>query len=117
MYTYCDTEYVACTREALRKNHTDFSHPIRCDSGEEVAKSADVVGVKQSYDHDSCPAVHGVQVAVQLLVVVLKTRHRNRREGGHGRGVRPALVHGGATVGVQISRRGTTCSEAGSYGI
>lgn len=60
----------------------DFSHPFRRDSGEEAAKSTDVVGVKQGYDHDSCPAVHGVQVAVELLIVVLKEGHGNKREGG-----------------------------------
>lgn len=60
------------------------SHPLRRHPGEEVEKAPDVVGEKQRHDHNPRPAVHRVEIGIELIVVVL---NRERGGGGTERGV------------------------------
>lgn len=39
---------------------------------EEVEEAADVVGEEEGHNHDARPAMHGVQVSIQLFIVILQ---------------------------------------------
>lgn len=50
------------------------TYPLGCGPHEEIEESSDIVGVEERDDDDPRPTMHGVEVRVQLVVVVLQCR-------------------------------------------
>ena len=50
------------------------TYPLGCGPQEETEESSDIVGIEERDDDDPGPTMHGVEVGVQLVVVVLQCR-------------------------------------------